>query len=262
MLIGPTVQMIGNIFVLMNPTSLPVVFTNRFVTAACSTLSGSVTSVSAMSDVCSGAELGMNIATLWAYAGLGVIFGPLAGGQIIARTGDPRYVYLLKSLMGAFHLYFTYTNMVETLPEDKRREFTWTITNPFAFYRLFVGEQTTPTLRKLCTSAMFSSWGEGKNTNDVTQMYVREDVKMSESTISYFVTLYGIIMCKCFCFLPPPPAPPPPALRPPFLLLSYRATLDWVLDWVVTPPTSRHGREVHGACANQDSRCARLQLLQ
>jgi MFS family permease len=194
MLIGPTVQMIANLFVVAKPTSLPIVFANRFVTGACSTLSGSVTSVSAMSDLCSGAELGMNIATLWAYAGLGVIIGPLVGGQIIARTGNPCYVYLLKSLMGAIHLCFTYTNMVETLPLEKRRKFTWNVTNPFAFYRLFVGEQSTPTLRKLVSSAMFSSWAEGKNTNDVTQMIVREDVQMSESSISYFVTLYGIVM--------------------------------------------------------------------
>jgi DHA1 family tetracycline resistance protein-like MFS transporter len=194
MLLGPAVQAIGNLLVAFNPTVLPIVFGCRLVTGACTTLSGSVTSVSAMSDLCTGAELGMNIATLWAYAGLGVIVGPLVGGQIISRTGRPEYVYFLKSAMGIFHLWYAYTNMVETLPPEKRRPFTWTITNPFAFYRLFMGKQSTPTLRRLVTSAMFSSWGEGKNTNDVTQMFVREDVKMTESSISYLVTLYGIVM--------------------------------------------------------------------
>jgi MFS family permease len=192
-LIGPAFNAIASLFVYMSPESLPILFMARVMGNSLNTVSGSVISSTLLSDVSSGAKLAQNFAELWSWAGLGVVVGPFLGGQILTRTGDPRNVYLLKFAMAVTQFVHAYSLLPETLPESNRLPFTTAGTNPVAFLKLFRADAPR-TLRTLVTSAACISFIEGKNTTDIFQLWVREDVKASDATIVNVVTIYGAIM--------------------------------------------------------------------
>jgi hypothetical protein len=127
---------------------------------------------------------------LWAYAGAGVILGPLIGGQLLKWYGHPKYTYFAVSAIGAIHWLHNYFLIGETLDEDKRRPCEGFV-SPFGFTKLFTENAT---LTKLALAAATISFMEGKNINDMNQLWLKFNVNMSQGSVQNWVVLYGIFM--------------------------------------------------------------------
>jgi DHA1 family tetracycline resistance protein-like MFS transporter len=129
-----------------------------------------VTCTAALSDLFTGKDLGAAFATLWACAGLGVVFGPLTEGTLLARPGASLGTpYLALACLGAAHSAFVQLATAETLPPSKRKPFSMDGVNPFSFLKL-LSERTSPTLKKLVGVASLQSFLEGKNLVDFVQV--------------------------------------------------------------------------------------------
>ena len=51
-----------------------------------------------------------------------------------------------------------------------------TLVNPFRFLKLLTG---TPVMAKLCAASWLAAWTEGKNTTDMLQLWMRNDVGLT-----------------------------------------------------------------------------------
>jgi DHA1 family tetracycline resistance protein-like MFS transporter len=192
LLIGCAWATIGNFLVFLQPKNLFLVGLNRFLCWGLLTVSGSVTGSAAMSDLSSGQELGINLGRYFSAFGLGVIVGPAIGGFVLSRTGDPRYAYLARSMVALFELIHDYCLLQETLPVEERIEPSLVkYQNPFGFIRLF---SENATLVKLVGVAFLICWSEGKNTNDVFQLWLQEDVALPVNQANLVTIAYGVMM--------------------------------------------------------------------
>lgn len=86
------------------------------------------------SDVVLGKELAKHSGAIAAYAGVGVVLGPVVGAKLMQYTGNPKYCCLCASILSAVMAFYTYFNVDETLRES--REIDWSACNPFSFLKL------------------------------------------------------------------------------------------------------------------------------
>eukprot|EP00912_Choanoflagellata_sp_UC4_P001990 UC4_evm4s1277 len=157
-----------------------------------------VTGSAAISDLCQGSEYAINMGKYFSAFGIGVVIGPAIGGWIL-NNYSYRYVYLVRSIIALFEFVHDWINLKETLPENLRRPFAG-IENPFNFIKLFSGPSS---LVKLISIAFISSIVEGKNTNDIFQMWIKQDVKLSLGNANIVTIAFGVLMFSSGKFVVP-----------------------------------------------------------
>merc|ERR1719221_709603 len=100
--------------------------------------------------------------------------------------------YLGLIVLGSISLLIT-AQMPESLADDKKKVFdpnaALKSANPFAFLNLYL--KGTPAVKKLATIITFQTLSDGKNISDLTQLWVREHLKLSMESIRNFVMGYG-----------------------------------------------------------------------
>merc|ERR1719266_202249 len=83
--------------------------------------------------------------------------------------------------------------MPESLSDHKKKAFdvdsALKSANPFAFLKLYLNG--TPAVKKLATIITFQTLSDGKNISDLTQLWVRQHLKLSMESIRNFVMGYG-----------------------------------------------------------------------
>jgi len=110
--------------------------------------------------------------------------------MVLARTGHYRYAYLLKSILSAATLFHA-MKIPETLKKAKRKVFTMAGANPFSFLKLFGRDRT---LDFLLGSTFFTIFAEGKNTSDLTQLWMQEQVGATIKQRTSYTTIFGGLM--------------------------------------------------------------------
>jgi DHA1 family tetracycline resistance protein-like MFS transporter len=201
LLIGCSYCAVGNTIVGLLPASRSLVAVNRVLSWALLTVSGSVVGSAAVSD-CSapGVDLSVNLGSFFSSFGLGVIVGPAIGGWVLARTGSPQAVYLARAATALFEVLHDLVFLPETLGLRERLQGLpspkippVSIVSPLAFTRLFSGPRT---MVKLCVATFLVCWAEGKNTNDLFQLWMKQDVGLGVGNANLMTIVYGVFM---FC---------------------------------------------------------------
>ena len=194
LLLGPFLNAIFSAMYCFAPHSLTSVFLIRSIGNSLNAVSGSTSTIAALSDVCSGDELSKNLALFGGYAGLGVVLGPMFGNLFLAY-GGPGLCYAVRALFSLWHWNWLRKNIKETLPKSKRKK---SITNgnipwqsPFNFYKLFT---TDKTLTKLSLYNSFNIMCEGKNINDLNQLWMKAELGMSIAQTAYWTIGFGVAM--------------------------------------------------------------------
>ena len=99
--------------------------------------------------------------------------------MVLYRTGRPSTVYLLRAAVAGAELLHDIALLPETLGARERlmgiapppRAPFHGLANPLSFLRLLRGPTA---LVKLCLATFFVCWAEGKNTNDLYQMWLQD----------------------------------------------------------------------------------------
>jgi MFS family permease len=181
-------------------TSIPMAWAQRIISQSMSTIAGTTVSTASLSDVASGSKLSVAAGKVGSWAGLGVIAGPmLAGfGNYFFPGHEIASGYLVRAGCSGVMLLVLAFGLKETHPRSKRRPVSLQGVNPLAFLRLFT---LSKSLCRLGLSLGLSSMCEGKMTNDVVMMLLREQGRYS------------------------PTAVPPPCPSRPSLWLAWPATV-------------------------------------
>lgn len=201
LLIGCTYCTFGNAMVGLLSPSLPLIAVNRVLSWSLLTISGSVVGSAAISD-CSdaGVDLSINLGSYFSSFGLGVIVGPAIGGWVLTRTGSPQAAYLARSATALFEVLHDLVFLPETLGLRERLQNlpapkapSVSIVSPLSFIRLFSGPET---MVKLCIATFLVCWAEGKNTNDLFQLWMKQNVGLTIASANIMTIVYGVFM---FC---------------------------------------------------------------
>lgn len=153
---------------------------------------------SSLADVAKGAEFGAAMSKLFAFAGLGVIAGPLLEGQVLRRSapGLPAMMntYRMLGLIAACHVAYNLTMPESLRPEDARPlDISLSAVNPLRFMRLF-SSRTSFTFKKLVTIAGLNSFLEGKNVVNLVQTWQAVNLKWSQVQMTNFTATYGVLV--------------------------------------------------------------------
>jgi MFS family permease len=142
----------------------------------------------------------VNLGSFFSSFGLGVIVGPAIGGWVLARTGRPQAVYLVRAATSLFEVLHDLMFVPETLGLRERvrrlptpKIPTVSIVSPLSFIRLFSGPRT---MVKLCIATFLVCWAEGKNTNDLYQLWMKQNVGLRVGSANIMTIVYGVFM---FC---------------------------------------------------------------
>jgi MFS family permease len=152
-------SIIGNAILATDPFAtigkVPFVVINRALTGLLSSQSGSVMGTNALSDVSSGSQLGINLASMSGHFGFGMVAGPFLGNRAL-KAGGHVAVYRVRVVMALSHLIHNLMSVPETLLAAKRtKAISLQGLNPFGFLKLLMlGD--VPLLSRLCQ--LTSSW--------------------------------------------------------------------------------------------------------
>ena len=193
LLAGPAAcAVLGPLYALA-PYNLLNVWVQRAIGNGFNGVAGSAATSAALCDLCSGLELAKNSAAMGAYAGLGVILGPVVGA--VALRWGPSAVYLVRAVFSAWHYAWLRRNFEETLTPEQRRPqlpggaVPWQ--NPLSFVKLFNQGSS------LCKLTIFNSlniFTEGKNLNDLNQLWMKANLGMNISETAQWTVAYGASM--------------------------------------------------------------------
>lgn len=191
LLVGPVVCAATGVVYALAPQGLPIIAFARVVGNGCNAISGSTTTLAALTDVCKGDQKMMTeaLAMFGTWVGLGVIVGPAIGGAILARWGD-KAVYAGRAAFSVAHLAWLARSMPETLRPEKRRPFDGKPVSPFSFLGLFT---RTAMLRKLTVYNMLGITNEGKCVNDLNQLWMKGNLKWSVGQTATWTMSSGLL---------------------------------------------------------------------
>lgn len=191
LLVGPIWNTLGNFLIAMNPNNRLAFAVLRVIGKTLQTLSGSTTSMAALSDCASGDRLTFWSAWLGSAACVGVILGGWIETAILAVRGvdATQTVFLTMSAMGAVHTLMVALFLKETLPLDERKTDPPRFQSPLGMFKLFTNGQA---LRLAALSCGFACFADGANLNDIDQMWIKSDVDdMGMAANSVYLTLWG-----------------------------------------------------------------------
>jgi MFS family permease len=107
------VGLLPRLLVPILPDSLSVTIAERVIGQICYSAIQTISTAS-LSDCLDGSKLAMANTRLQAFAALGLILGPLLGGKLASRTGNPRHAYMFGSCAGLLQAYII-SSVQETL---------------------------------------------------------------------------------------------------------------------------------------------------
>ena len=149
-------------------------------------MSGSTMCKAALSDLCTDTkELGMAIATLYSWAGIAIIGGPLVSSML----PNPRVTFGISAVWAIGQLIAEWFCLQETHPVEKRDKEFKGFASPFGVFRLF---SISPSLTKLSTMQTLMYLCEPKNMSDISSMFQMESLKWSASKRDIFVSVIGL----------------------------------------------------------------------
>jgi MFS family permease len=184
MLMAPYFAVLLKTWVLINP-SLMSITVEKMVCDGLRTITGTTMGSAAVSDLCSGKELAVETAGLFAALGASIVLGPLIGSQLSINGS-----YKLAIAAAAGQLYCDQMYLDETLTDDKKRPFTGFV-NPFGVTKLFTADSC------LCSvSAILAlhNFVDMKIMADPSMLYQMEYLKWPRSKTQYFSVVFGLGM--------------------------------------------------------------------
>jgi len=191
----PIINCLLKLMVFFHPDNLSVVFFERTVNGAVTTLAGSTTCSAALSDITPEKELGQAYAELGSAAGFGAILGSWVAGRLSASGSTPRANFLFASGLAAMQWIFDYFALSETLLKESRKplpkEASAMMANPLRFLKLF---SHNTKLSLLVVVAGLQCMPEGKNISDLHQNYLMHHVKANPVQRANFSSVIGIAM--------------------------------------------------------------------
>ena len=195
-LIGPIANVAVSLLQIRFQNSIPVAYMQRVVGQTLSTISGTTICTATLSDVASGDRLSTALGSFASSIGVGVAGAPLLAGLIMKGFPVEQHAtvgYALRAAISASAAIFIAARMPETLPQSKRRPFRLRDASPFGFLRLFFGQGSTPTLRRLCGAIGVGSLMEGKMTSDILMLTLRENVGWASTMINNYLAAFGVL---------------------------------------------------------------------
>lgn len=195
--IGPLVQCLTGLLSFSFPDNAAMLVLMKTLRMVCTTFSGTVMSGTGLRDTfdAPSGELKNMELKVRSKLSLAIIVGPLCEAMILKRVqaGGERVTYLCLSFLGMLATMMSFS-MSESLGEAQRKAFvladTLRAANPFAFLRIY--SQGSPLLAKLATIFMFQNTIDGKCMSDMTQIWLREHLKIGIEGIRNFVMGYGL----------------------------------------------------------------------
>mmetsp|Transcript_7762 Transcript_7762/g.17784 ORF Transcript_7762/g.17784 Transcript_7762/m.17784 type:complete len:283 (+) Transcript_7762:1-849(+) len=125
------------------------------------------------------------------------MLGPLIEGAMLQRmkAGREHFTYVALGGLGLVALVTNSISLPETLSVEKRKPFdigtAVASANPGGFLKLYT--QGTPALRKLVTIISLQTMIDGKNMSDLSQIWMREHLKLSVEGIRNFIVSFGFL---------------------------------------------------------------------
>lgn len=194
----------GSLVVAQNPTAriagIPIVAINRLINNTCLTISGSVTSGVAMSDLCSGKDLAVALGRMGAMFGLGSIVGPYIGATLLSKSRSVRACYVARAVLAAIQLVHNLLTLQESLGVEKRRSVSLQGLNPFGFLKLLSSKE--PLLRLVIAQTLISC-SEVKNVIDVKTLWMKQNLQFSVQQINVEQIAYASMMFFSGSYLAP-----------------------------------------------------------
>jgi len=195
LLLSPVISVLLKLNAFRNP-SLRNLALERIISGAATTLSGTTSSSSALSDICpTSTSLSLATAQLGTAAGLGVLLGPQLGNAIASRRGA-RQALLAGVAISAIQFVLVFATVKESNPPGKRpAESTKVVpakqNNPLNFLQILTKDKG---LCGLITVAAMQCCVEGKVISDMNTFYISVEAQMSDSQRSMWITLFGACM--------------------------------------------------------------------
>ena len=192
--IGPVVSGVGmSLAVLLTRgKNLPVLLAHRALGWALISMSCSFIVPVTISDMFCGADLGANIAQVFAMFGLGVTLAPPLGMLVMQRTGNALNVYKMRLASALLQLCFLWFAIPETLERSKSRAFRLGDLSPLRFVAI---RRAPKTLKTLAAVLFFNFFAEGKNIISLMQVWmVGNPLNWSIATQAQQSLTYGIFM--------------------------------------------------------------------
>ena len=185
MLMSPVACVILKTWCALNPSILALSL-EKVICDGLRTMSGSTMCKAALSDLCTDTkELGNAIATLYSWAGVAIIGGPLVSSMLT----NPRVTFGISAIWAVGQLIAEWFYLQETHPVDKRDKEFKGFANPFGMFKLFT---ISPTLSKLSSMQMLMYLCEPKNMSDISSMFQMESLKWTPSKRDIFVSVVGL----------------------------------------------------------------------
>jgi len=194
LLLSPVVSVLLKLNAFRNP-SLRNLAMERIISGAATTLSGTTSSSSALSDICpTSTSLSLATAQLGTAAGLGVLLGPQLGNAVASRRGA-RQALLAGVAISAIQFVLVLTTVKESNPPGKRVVETAKVpakqNNPLNFLQILTKDKG---LCGLITVAALQCCVEGKVISDMNTFYISVEAQMSDNQRSLWITLFGACM--------------------------------------------------------------------
>jgi len=142
------------------------------------------------SDQLSGQDFARFTATVGAFAGLGLLAGPMVS-KVIMRYADPKYCFLAATIFSASAIFHLGRKFEESLPVEKRVPLVINDMQPLSFLQVM---SKTGTLFKLMCVTGLQSAGEGRNVNNYIALYMQNNLNWSWDQINNFVASLGIAL--------------------------------------------------------------------
>ena len=142
------------------------------------------------SDILQGQDFAKFTATVGAFAGLGLLAGPITS-KLIMRYTDPKYCFLASSAFSALAIAHLAKNFEETLPEEKRVALVINDMQPLSFMQVMGKSKIL--FKLMCTTGLQSA-GEGRNVNNYIALYMQNNLNWSWDIINNFVASLGIAL--------------------------------------------------------------------
>jgi hypothetical protein len=237
-LVGPFTSFVCGLLVNSFSNSFSVVTICRVLRTLMNGFSSSVMCSASLSDVLEGKQLSIAHSYLGASVGLAVIFAPIVEGYILKKTNmSLQSPALALSTLGVIHsLFILYaipeTNASVLKHSDCKVSFLnalfnldFASINPFSFMSIFREDPILETaqrekyknlnpninaaldnrriIKRLVLVSTFQSFLEGKNVNDIVQVWQREHLKWDAFGMRDFTVTYGILCFLAGQFLTP-----------------------------------------------------------
>ncbi len=188
----PSFMAMASFLTFFFPRNLNIIWMKTLILWSVGAIFGGIAhSGAALSDICSGEELGAAYSKIFAYVGVGVLLGQYAGSKAYEWTGQAKYSALVQGIFAVCQTLHNIYFLEETHPVSKRRKEPITLSdcNPFRFIKLL---SVNKTLTKVALHVPFAHTAEGKHTSAIRDMWVQDDLNFPLQLKSIFMSFWSI----------------------------------------------------------------------